>query len=174
VSGTLSGFYYTVHDLIVQTDIGGGFVQPQNVGTSRAQGLELDLRKQWLSGALVRFGGVLQNAEDENGQHRVDSPYTIVNAGLVVPVVSRNNTFAVDFQYLGDRRTRTGSDTHPSYLTTLHFRSRDVLGFRNFDFTATVNNLFNEDAFTPGGSEHRQDLIPSPRRLVLFGLQYRF
>lgn len=174
VSGMLSGFYYTIHDLIVQTDIGGGFVQPQNVGTSRAQGLELDLRKQWLSGALVRFGGVLQNAKDEDGRHRVDSPYSIVNAGLVVPIVRRSNTLAVDFQYLGDRKTRAGGHTGVSYLTSLHFRSRDVLGFRNFDLTASVNNLFNEDAFMTGGSEHRQDLIPSPRRVVLFGLQYRF
>lgn len=174
VSATLSGFYYAFHDLIVQTNIGGGFVQPQNVGKSTAQGLELDLRKQWLAGTLVRLGGVLQNAKDETGQHRVDSPYTIVNAGLVLPIVRRSNTLAVDFQYLGDRRTRAGADTHASYLTNLHLRSRDVLGFRNFDLTASVNNLFNESAFTPGGSEHTQDVIPSPRRTVLFGLQYRF
>ena len=174
VTASLSAFSYIFHNLIAQRDIGGGLVSFENVGKSTARGLELDLRKRWLGAGMAHIGGVLQKAKDENGEHRVDSPYYIVYLGVVTPLWNRNNTFAVDMQFLGNRKTLRGGDTGTSHVTTLTFRSRDILGLRNLDLTATVYNLFDENAFVPGGNEHQQDLIPSPKRLVLTGLQYTF
>jgi iron complex outermembrane receptor protein len=174
ITASLSAFSYLFHNLIAQRAIGGGLVSFENVGKSTARGLELDLRKRWLGAGLIHFGGVLQKAKDENGDHRVDSPYYIVYVGIVTPLWNRNNTFAVDLQFLGDRKTLQGGSTGTSHLTTLTFRSRDILGVRNLDFTATVYNLLNERGFVPGGNEHQQALIPSPNRLVLAGLQYSF
>jgi outer membrane receptor for ferrienterochelin and colicins len=174
ITASLSAFNYLFHNLIAQRDIGGGLVSYENVGKSKARGLELDISKRWLGSGMVHLGGVLQKAKDENGDHRVDSPYYIVYAGIVTPLWNRNNTLGVDVQFLGERETLQGGSTGTSHLTTLTFRSRDVFGLRRLDLTATVYNLFNERGFVPGGNEHRQDLIPSPNRLVLAGLQYSF
>lgn len=174
IEGSLSAFQYRFQDLISQVDQGGGAFQFQNMGGSNAQGLELGLRKQWRSGALLRFGGVLQDAKDFNGQRRTNSPRSIENVGVVVPVLRKKTTLAFDIQHLGERRTRSGRDTGESFVTTANLRFRDVFGLRNLDLTATVNNLFNERAFIPSGNEHRQDLIPSPGRALLFGVQYTF
>ena len=174
VEGSLSAFQYRFQDLISQVDTGGGAFQFQNVGSSRAQGLELGLRKQWRTGALLRFGGVLQDAKDFNGQRRTNSPRSIENIGIVVPVLNKKTTLAFDMQHLGERRTRSGRDTGESFVTTANLRFRDVFGLRNLDLTVTATNLFNERAFIPGGNEHRQDLIPSPSRAFLFGVQYTF
>jgi iron complex outermembrane receptor protein len=174
VTASLSAFSYTFHNLIAQRSIGDNLVSFQNVGRSTARGLEVDVRKRWLAAGMVHLGGVLQNAKDENGTHRVDSPYYILYVDVVTPLWSRNTTFAVDTQFLGSRKTLAGGNTGTSHATTLTFRWRDIFRLRNLDLTATVYNLFNERAFVPGGNEHQQDLIPSPNRLVLVGLQYSF
>jgi iron complex outermembrane receptor protein len=174
VTASLSAFSYTFHNLIAQRSIGSDLVSFQNVGKSTARGLEVDVRKRWLAAGMVHLGGVLQNAKDENDAHRVDSPYYILYVDVVTPLWSRNNTFAVDMQFLGPRKTLAGGATGTSHATTLTFRSRDIFSLRNLDLTATVYNLFNERALVPGGNEHRQDLIPGPNRLVLVGLQYSF
>lgn len=174
IEGTLSAFQYRFKDLLSQVDMGGGRFQFRNVGRSMAQGLELSLHKRWGSGAVVRLGGVVQNAKDVNGERRANSPRSIVNLGIVAPLLSHKTTLAVDTQYLGDRRTIRGRETGESFVTTAHLRFRDVFGLRQWDCSATVTNLFNERAFVPGGNEHQQDVIPGPSRAFLVGLQYTF
>jgi len=174
IEGSLSAFQYRFKDLLSAVDTGGGRFQFQNVGRSTAHGLELSLNKRWESGAVVRLGGVVQQAKDFNGVRRTNSPRVIGNAGVVLPLLSPKTILGFDTQYLGERRTIRGRDTGDSFVTTAHLRIRDLFGLAGWDGTATVTNLFNERAFVPGGNEHRQDVIPSPGRAFLLGAQYTF
>ncbi len=174
IEGTLSVYKYKFRDLLSQVGIGGGQLQYQNIGSSKAKGLEIDLRKRWSSGLALHLGGIFQKARDGNGATRTNSPYSILNIGVVAPIFSKRHTLALDLQYLSSRKTLLGGDTGESSVTAINFRSRDVFGVKRLDFTAAANNLFDERAFIPGGNEHRQNLIPSPTRTFLFGLEFRF
>jgi iron complex outermembrane receptor protein len=178
LSGSASGFYNDINDLIEQTTIApgnpyAGKIQLQNLGKANAQGLELALKGTWAGGFEGRAGYSFTDAKDGiTGAWLVNSPQHLVKLDLTAPLYKEKIFATLDCQIISDRITLAGK-TDPSY-GTVNFTlfSRQLI--KGLDLSLSVYNLFNAKYSDPGGQEHLQDLIQQDGRTYQIKATYRF
>src|SRR5205823_2213573 len=106
----LSGYYYTVDDLINQTTTGSGGIVFRNLGNVSAKGLETEIEAKFDSGLLARASYTLQRAEDDKTHVDLsNSPRHLAKLNLSLPLF-RDKIFAsLDLQYESSARTLAGA-----------------------------------------------------------------
>lgn len=169
---TASGYRYRVHDLINQASTSADDLYFDNLDSARADGLELEIDRQFESGALLRASYALQNAVDgRSGERLTSSPRQMGKLNLSLPFGGRFSA-GIELQYQAAVRT-LGGDQADDFLTANLTLLRTRLG-RGFEFSTTVYNLFDARYGYPGGEDQLQDVIEQNGRTFFGRLDYRF
>ena len=174
---SLGAFYWRMADSMDEVILDNGEAQSQNVGTTSARGLELEVQRRWHNGASVRAYATYTRAETSEGDHLLVSPEWTAGAAVIVPVFGVRKTFlSLDAQAVGPMESDLGDKTDATFITNAVLTSRDFLGVRNLQFQIGAYNLFADDARFPHGDsfQHAQPTLNWPETRVMAGLTYRF
>ncbi len=174
IHGTISGFYYTISDLIVQTtDPADGFSVFRNLASADAKGVEVEIEGKWDNGLSGRVSYTFQDARDgETGQTLVNSPRHLAKLNLTVPLVRDKVFLGIEEQYTSRKKTLAGDFAKAYFVTNLTLFSRNIL--KNLEVSASIYNLFDYDYDNLGGAEQRQELIREDGRTFRVKLTYGF
>jgi iron complex outermembrane receptor protein len=178
LSGSVSGFYNDINNLIEQTTIAAGepnagLIQLQNLGKANAKGLELALKGTWAGGWEGRASYSLTDARDGiTGARLVNSPAQLAKFDLIAPLYQEKLFASLDCQVMSDRIT-LARQTDPGF-GTVNFTlfSRQLI--KGLELSASIYNLFDNKYSDPGGEEHLQDLIRQDGRAYQIKATYRF
>lgn len=142
--------------------------QFQNIGNNTSRGVELEAR--WQAGRTLRISG--------NFNYRDDSTYNTVpdrNAYLRADWAFMPNwNWNVQANWIGKHALQPGDprlpmDAYTLVDTTLRYSPRS-----NWEFAASIRNLFDVDAREYSNSAALRTNLPLPRRSVYAELRYRF
>ncbi len=178
LSGSVSGFYNDINNLIQQTTIAAGqphagLIQLQNLGQANAKGLELALKGTWAGGWEGRAGYSLTDARDGiTGARLVNSPAQLAKFDLTAPLYKEKLFATLDCQVMSDRLTLAGH-TDPGF-GTVNFTLFSRQWIKGLELSASIYNLFDNKYSDPGGEEHLQDLIRQDGRACQIKATYRF
>jgi len=174
----LSVYHTDLDDIIYQVVTGelgiegDPLLQYRNLGKAEARGAELTLAGV-VSGVHVRAGYAYQKSRDEEtGRELVNSPRSLANLNLSVPVLSAWNQATLELQYVGERLT-FADEWLSGYLKTNMILNVEQAAFRT-DLTIRVNNVFDvayEDAVS---TEYLQTKISQDGRTFVLALTHRF
>jgi len=90
VRGTITGFYYTIHDLIVP-DPADPVLVFRNLDKVEAKGVEAELDGTWDNGISGRVSYSFQDVTDgKTGQTLANSPRNLAKANLTLPLLKDN------------------------------------------------------------------------------------
>ncbi|HWQ90848.1 MAG TPA: TonB-dependent receptor [Clostridia bacterium] len=170
---SLSGYYYTVEDLITQVTALDGSLGFANVENVRATGLEMELEARYHSGLFLRGSYVLQRAEDaETGARLTSSPLHVAKLNVSCPVY-RDKLFAgLELQYNATMLSLAGRQSGDFLLANFTLFSRELLP--GLELSGSVYNLFDTQYSLPGAEDHLQDLLRQEGRTFRLKLTYRF
>ena len=167
-----SAFHYDILGLVQLVNrADDDRIQYENLGTTRARGLEAEV--QWKRGSFgLRASANLQEVEDD------DAAGLAVNAPKWLAKLAATKSFKAELsaglavEYVGARKTPKDT-TAPGYWLTNLTLSRPVTGSHRWGFVAGVRNLFDQAYFDPADQEARADLFPLPGRALFFRLLFR-
>jgi iron complex outermembrane receptor protein len=171
-----AAYYYRIHKLISQeTDPSDGLLVFQNRDDIGAHGLEIefDLEGQWPLGLDGRLSYAIQRTEDlELDQRLTNSPQHIAKLNLLLPLIPRKVSVALDLNYVSSRHTLAGDTTGGYTTTNLTIFTQRFL--RGMELSGSVYNLFDREYGDPGSGEHLQDTIEQDGRTFWLKLKYAF
>jgi len=152
VRASLSGYYYTISNLIVQTTDSTGNSTFQNLSEANGKGLELELYKQWRSGISASGGYTQQRAYDARTDTVLaNSPEQLLKFAVSTPFWNERAIVSIEEQYTGKRRTLAGSTVQDYSLTNLTVLVRNTS--RNVEASFGIYNLFNTAYRDPVSAE---------------------
>jgi iron complex outermembrane receptor protein len=178
LSGSLSGFYNDINNLIEQTTIApglpnAGLIQLQNLGKASAEGLELAFKGTWARGWEGRASYSFTEAKDGiTGARLVNSPNHLIKFDLTAPLYQEKVFATLDCQIMSQRKTLSGQ-TDPGF-GTVNFNLFSRHWVPGLEVSAGIYNLFDARYSDPGGEEHLQDLIQQNGRTFLVKATYHF
>jgi iron complex outermembrane receptor protein len=172
--GSISGFYYTIQDLITQTtDAVDNTLVFTNADKVEAKGIEIELDGKWPSGFEGRVSYSIQNAKNKaTGKTLTNSPAQLVKLNLIAPLVREQLFGGLELQYTSKRKTLAGSYAGGFYVTNLTFFSQNLL--KGLEISGSVYNLFNKKYGDPGGEEHVQNILQQDGRTFRIKVTYLF
>jgi len=143
-----------------------------NSGNIRTKGIESELRAKWPAGLEWAISHSIQSSRDlQTGDVLTNSPKQLAKANLSFPV-GRHGLFAsLEAQYIGERRTIAGTDLGGYLLVNATLLTKKL--HKDFDFSASLYNLFNKQYAESGDIEHVQASIPQDGRSFRLKLVYR-
>ncbi len=172
----LSGFYYTIHDLISGSpDPADDLYVFRNVDEIKAKGLELELEGKWPNGLEGRISYAFQDSEYEaSGGTLSNSPGHLAKFNLIAPLAKDKLFAGLEVQYTSERKTEAGNVADDFVVTNLTLLTQNLL--EGLEISAGVYNLFNQGYGFPGGGEsvHVQDVIEQDGRTFRMKFTYRF
>lgn len=169
---SVSGYYYTVEDLITQTTTPAGDLVFENVAQAEARGVEFELEGKFDSGLLARASYAVQETEDDSGEELTSSPRHLAKLNLSLPLY-RDKLFAsLELQYQGAVRTLAGGQADDFLTANLTLFSRELV--EGLEVSASVYNLFDTKYGYPGAEDHLQEVIRQDGRSFRLKLTYRF
>lgn len=168
----VTGYYYTVEDLITQTETEAGNLYFANLEEARAAGAELEVEGDYAGGLRARASYGLQRAEDDDGAELSASPRHLAKLNLQCPLYQDRIFAGVELQYTSSLRTLAGRRADEFLIANATLFSRELV--KGLEFSASVYNLFDTDYGYPGGAEHAQDVIVQDGRTFRLKLTYRF
>ena len=159
VSGSLSGFYYQMEDLIDQyLDPDDGLIVFKNLDEVEAWGAELAVNGHWDNGVRARISYSYTEAEDETtDQSLANSPRHLAKLNLIAPVLDERLFAGLEVQYNGASETLAGNEADDFVLTNLTLTY--VCPSKALEISAGLYNLFDVEYAYPGFAEHVQDVI---------------
>ncbi|MDH5600175.1 MAG: TonB-dependent receptor [Gammaproteobacteria bacterium] len=165
---TTNLFTFTQRDLIRAV---GTPITYQNTGNHTINGIEFEA--SWQATQNIRFSGNFTLRSQDDSQYRAfDEPEQ--EAYLRMDWGFRNKwNWNIQANWVGERERKT-TDTRPpvnDYLltdTTLRY-----IGSKNWEFTASIRNLFNIEATEYTGASIENDL-PLPERNFYAEMVYKF
>jgi outer membrane receptor for ferrienterochelin and colicins len=174
IHGTVSGYYYTINNLILQaTDPADGFSLFRNLDSAEAKGMEAELEGKWDNGLSGRISYTFQDARDgDTGQTLVNSPRHLAKLNLTIPLARDKVFLGIEEQFTSRRKTLAGDFAKAYFVTNLTLFSRNIL--KNLELSASVYNLFDFGYDNLGGTEQRQELIRQDGRTFRVKLTYGF
>lgn len=174
LSGTVSGFYYRMEDLIDQyIDPDDGLIVFRNLDEVKAQGLELALNGRWDHGLRARTSySYVETEDDATGETLVNSPKHLAKLNLIAPVLEERLFAGLEVQYNGKSKTLTGNDADDFVLTNLTLTY--VSPSKQLEISAGLYNLFDVEYAYPAFAEHVQEVIEQDGRMFRIKLTYRF
>jgi iron complex outermembrane receptor protein len=170
---TISGYRYQVSDLISQAATSTGDLYFDNIDGARARGFEVEVDRQYDSGALLRASYALQKAMDEQSNETLtSSPRRIAKLNFSMPFRNDKLVVGLELQYHGSARTLR-NDTVEDFITAnLALFSRRA--GKGFGLSGAIHNLFDSSYAYPGAEDHLQDTIEQNGRSFRGELSYRF
>ena len=172
-SGTIAGYDNRITGLIEhQVASITGFPTFVNSGNIRTKGIELELRAKGPTGLQWAISHSIQSSRDlQTGDVLTNSPKQLGKANLTFPV-ARDGFFAgLEAQYTSRRRTVAGADIGGFILVNATLLTKKL--HKDFDFSASLYNLFDKQYAESGGVEHLQTAIPQDGRSFRVKLVYR-
>ena len=171
---SLSGYYYTVENLIALTqDPEDGLLFFRNLEEVEGRGVELELNGKLPWGIEMRASYAYQKARNGvTGQELVNSPRHQAKLNVAVPVYRENIFAAAELRAMSSRKTLAGKRTDSPFVTNFTLFSKDL--FKGLEMSASVYNLFDESYGDPGSEELVQDLIEQDGRSFRVKLTYSF
>jgi iron complex outermembrane receptor protein len=165
-------FEYRIKDLLVfGTDPASGFSQFQNQGKASAQGIELETKYAWKSGAGLRASYALQRAKDELGNTLGNSPRQLAKLNTSVPMAAKWRA-GVEGQYVGNRHTPIS--TIPGY-SLVNLTLGSARPWQGWEFYASVYNLFDRKYFDAADlADPNRDLLEQNGRTYRVKTVFRF
>lgn len=172
--GTISGFYYTIEDLItLQTDPSDGLLVFRNVDEVQARGVEFELIGKWKNGLEGIVSYTFQKTENkQTGNILPNSAKHLAKLNMDVPLLKDRIYLGVEEQYTSKRKNVSGTYTDGFFITNLTLFSRNIL--KNLEVSAGVYNLFDEKYSDPASEEHKQKNIEQDGRTFRLKLTYKF
>jgi len=170
---SLNGFLWEMTDALDDVQLPDGAVQTQNTAGLRAYGAEVEVRKEWDTGARFRAHAALTRATNDDDERVPYSPAWIVGVSAAVPLWNARTTLAVEPQAVGPMAAPSGDKSDPSFLTNVVLTARDVA--KGLDVQVGVYNIFADDARLPAspGLNYQPSLNQAPTQLLV-ALTYRF
>lgn len=174
VRGSISGFRYSINDLItLTTDPEDELLVFRNVSDVEATGIEAELEGKWEGGYEGRISYTCQNSENrETGEKLTNSPRHMAKLNLVIPLIGEKLLAGTEVKYISRRKTISGEDTDGTVLANLTLLSRTLM--KGLEISASVYNLFDEKYSHPGSEEHLQNSIEQDGRSLRIKLTWSF
>ncbi len=170
---TVTGYRYQVDDLISQAATADGAIYYANVDGARARGLEVEVGKQFDSGASVRTSYSLQKAVDEVTREDLsNSPRHMAKLSLSQPVLGGRISVGLALQYHGSATSLRGSRIDDFSTTNLTLIGRPAA--KGLEWSGTLYNLFDGVYAYPGAEDHLQEVTEEDGRAFQGKLPYRF
>jgi iron complex outermembrane receptor protein len=141
-------------------------------GNIRAKGIELQLKAKWPAGLEWAISHSIQSSRDlQTGDVLTNSPKQLAKANLSFPVARHGLFASLEAQYTGERRTIAGTDLGGFLLVNGTLLTKKL--HKDFDFSASLYNIFDKQYAESGGIEHVQASIPQDGRSFRVKLVYR-
>ncbi|MFI5305492.1 MAG: TonB-dependent receptor plug domain-containing protein, partial [Nitrospiria bacterium] len=162
---SISGFYYTINDLIsLTTDPSNGNLVYQNIDKINATGVELEAERKSANGIEGRWSYSYQDVRNAaTNDILTNSPRQLMKILLSTPLLKNTVYGSIEEQYVSNRLTVAGDYATEYFITNLTFYSHRLL-IKGLDISASVYNLFNTPYGDPGGLEQVVDIIPQDGR----------
>jgi outer membrane receptor for ferrienterochelin and colicins len=171
---TVSGYYYTISDLISETiDPSNGLEQFQNINSANAKGIEFELDRHWLDKWDTSISYDLQRTTDgQTGSVLPGSPMHLVQFKLIAPLFNEWLFAGTELVWMSSRKTLAGKDAGEHLIGNLTLFSNKLL--KNLEVSASVNNIFDQRYSDPGGPANVEDLIEQDGISFHVKFTYRF
>lgn len=173
-SASASAYLYEAHDLINQmTDPADGLLVYQNLDSVRGKGVEFEVSARYAHGLRGRASVAFQDVQDKATHARLsNSPRTLVQGNLVVPVHGENVFSGLDLRYLSSSLAPSGGLAPSYWVADVTLLTRRWLN--GVELTATVDNIFDHRYSDPTPLELRQSILEQPGRTFWVTLTYRY
>lgn len=169
-----SAYDYPVRHLITATtDAVTGNVVYENSQRVNLKGLEFSLDKRSSGGLEAGISASFEHARDaDTGGALSNSPNTLGQARLSVPLIKRRIFASTNLEYVSKRRTLQGGFAGAYLVPNFTLFTRGVL--KGWEASASLYNAFNRIYSDPGSVEHTEDVIPQDGRTFRIKLLYRY
>ena len=167
---TVSGYWNQITDLI---DTDPNQARLINIGEVEGRGLEFEIEGRAQSGLRGRVSYALQEARDTVADQKLsNSPEHLAKFNLAVPLY-RDQLFAgLELQYHSTVRSLSGAQVDDLWLMNATLFSQKIV--KGLEFTASVQNLFDQSYAFPGSAAFSQAELPQQGRSLWVKLTYRF
>jgi outer membrane cobalamin receptor len=171
---SVAAYHYEGDDLTMQVlDPGDGLLVFQNLDSATANGVEFGLEGRYKNGLTARVGYALQRTENSVTDLELsNSPRQLGKLSLTAPLWQDKLWAGLDLQYSSSVRTLLGNESDDVIVVNATLFARP-LG-PNWDFSASLYNLFDERDGYSGSNEHIQDTIPLAGRSFRVKITGRF
>jgi iron complex outermembrane receptor protein len=170
--GSVSLYYYSIDDLIVQAlDPGSGEFVFQNASSASGPGAEVELEQRWSGGLRLRGSYAWQAIEDDaSGGELPNSPEHMAQVHLEAPLFTPRLIAGLELQALSSRATLAGDEVDPYLVTNLVVSTPRLEG--GFAASLGLYNLFDESYADPGPPELVQDQLGQDGRTFVISLRW--
>jgi iron complex outermembrane receptor protein len=173
LSLTADGFYNNLTNLIdeVPDSAGDGLNQFVNAGHDRGLGFEVELEAKRQSGWAARASYTGVNTRDlfQNAT-LANSPGSTVKFQATAPV-SRRAFLGMDLAYASTQTSYQATQVSPSFPVNFTFSTRPL--WRDWQFSASCYDAFNQRWYAPAGPGLEQAAIQQDGRTYRFKISYR-
>lgn len=145
------------------SNVGNNYAYRNN-GTAHGEGVEAELEARW-QGTVLRGNLALQRTDDELGQTLPNSPHTLGNLSIALPLAAGRANLAIASSFIGRRIAASGAAIDAAFRTDLAVDIPRVAG-TPLDLGLGIQNAFDQRSDAPGSEEHRQSAIPEDPRLI--------
>lgn len=169
----LSGYHYSITDLINQGSDALGNSVFLNVDRVKANGIELELDNKWPNGIEGRLSYTLQRAEDqETGEPLTNSPAQVGKLNIVLPIVKDKAGAGIEEQYMSRRRSLSGAAAAGFSITNVTVFVQPAGG--RLSASASIYNLFDKQYGDPVSADLVQNILEQDGRSYRLKLTYAF
>jgi iron complex outermembrane receptor protein len=173
ITGSVSGFYYTLEDLIDQTvDPGDSLIVFTNTDEVEVKGLEFELDGRWENGLRSRASYSYVEAEDDSGSTIANYPEHMVKFNLITPLIQNKLFAGFETQYFSNRKTLSGHHADNYTIANLTLTYTNLV--KGMDLQFGVYNICDKEYEHPGFAEHEMDVLNQDGRNYRVNLTYRF
>ncbi len=169
----VSGYYYPIRGLInAQSDPTTGAYEYQNSQRVNLRGAEISLKRQARSGLEAGVSLSLQDAQTgHGGPPLANSPHTLVQADLSVPLFHKQLYASTDINYVSRRNTLQGNFAQAYAVPNFTLFSN---AFRHWELSVSLYNAFNQRFGDPAGPDNPEDIITQDGRNFRVRFAYHF
>ena len=155
----VSLFSQKIADIITQTETEDGAIQFQNLDSAESRGFEFSLESRADDGKSGYLAFAVADAIDGGTSQRLsNSPCFVGAAGVSIPIKGSRGFISPQVKYIGRRRTLSGKQVPPSLTFDLTWYIPDI--GKGYTLSFGGYNIFDKATYSPGSTEHVQDMIP--------------
>jgi len=142
-----------------------------NIGQDRGQNLEVELEAKRASGLAMRASLTMADTSETILRTNLEnSPRKLIKFNGTIPL-SRRFFGALESRYISSQQSYQGTRVQPAWLTNATLSTGPAL--RDWEFSASVYNAFNNARFDPAGPDLVEPAIRQDGRTFLFKLSRR-
>jgi outer membrane receptor for ferrienterochelin and colicins len=172
LTGLATVYHYHFDNLIEAATNAAGWLQYQNAGATKTNGVEVELIGKFREGMETSASVAMQRANDpQEHSFLLDSPGCVAKIRWAVPLLKNKLRAAAALQYVSAQRTYSYGQVPAFWLTDATLTTRNL--HPDFDLQFGVRNLLNVTYFYPGGVGLTEDQIRADGRSFFVKLVLR-